>query len=248
MGRRGREASAQASGSRRARVRWCRRPCRVPHPWTQTRHARSPWSSRPDRGSPAPGVASTGEADQYAAVRKIMTSIGCDVKDAEPVVFDGIKIVPGPEIVLKPSFVVCPAEYKKQFPNPKKIKISPRSSLVVKGNGVTIESLDLDGALVIECEEGASGVIRDLVVKNEGWKKVANVSDASPEFIRIRGYYLKKVETKIITVRKDGTIDDHSPKLVVDSTQQAENNTQDLSRPSPREAGSKDGQSCCVIS
>ena len=196
----------------------------------------------------APGVASTGEADQYAAVRKIMTSIGCDVKDAEPVVFDGIKIVPGPEIVLKPSFVVCPAEYKKQFPNPKKIKISPRSSLVVKGNGVTIESLDLDGALVIECEEGASGVIRDLVVKNEGWKKVANVSDASPEFIRIRGYYLKKVETKIITVRKDGTIDDHSPKLVVDSTQQAENNTQDLSRPSPREAGSKDGQSCCVIS
>ncbi len=151
----------------------------------------------------APGVAATGEADQYAAVRKIMTSIGCKVEDAEPSVFQSIEVVAGPEIVLKPSFVVCPAEYKKHFPDPSKIKISSRSSLVIKGEGVTIESLDLDGALVIECEEGATGVIRNLVVKNKGWKKVIDESNASKEFIQIRGYHLEKVETKTIVFRKE---------------------------------------------
>ncbi len=159
----------------------------------------------------APGVAATGEADQYAAVRKIMKSIGCEIEDAETAVFDGIEVVPGPEIVLKPSFAVCPAEYKQQFPNPSKIKISSRSSLVVSGHGVVIDSLDLDGALVIECEEGASGVIRDLVVKNEGWKKVADKSETSAEYIRIRGYHLKKAETKVITFRKDGSIEGYTP-------------------------------------
>jgi len=159
----------------------------------------------------APGVAATGEADQYAAIRKIMTSIGCQVEEAAPDTYSGITVVPGPEIVLKPSFAVCPAEYKKQFPEPSKIKISARSSLVLKGSGVIIESLDLDGALVIECEEGATGVIRDLVVQNKGWVKVVDDSSDSPEYIRIRGYHLNKTETKTITFKKDGSIDGYSP-------------------------------------
>lgn len=159
----------------------------------------------------APGVAATGEADQYAAMRKIMTSIGCQVEDAQPAEFDGIKIVPGPEIVLKPSFAVCPAEYKKQFPCPSKIKISSRSSLVVEGCGVVIESLDLDGALVIKCEEGASGVIRNLVVRNNGWRKVNDTSPSNAEYLRIRGYRLEKDETKFILFKKDGSIEGYVP-------------------------------------
>lgn len=154
------------------------------------------------RKGTAPGVAATGEADQYAAVRKIMTSIGCKIEDAEPVEFEGIKVVAGPEIVLKPSFVTCPAEYKKNFPDPSKIKVSARSSLVIEGDGVIVESLDLDGALVIKCEKGATGVVRDLVVKNKGWKKVADTSSASEEFIQIRGYHLEKVETENIVFQK----------------------------------------------
>jgi len=158
----------------------------------------------------APGVAATGEADQYAAVRKIMTSIGCAVEDAPEATFSGIKVVPGPEIVTKPSFTVCPSEYKSRFPEPSKIKISGRSSLVVGGN-IIIESLDLDGALVIECEEGASGTISGLVVKNKGWEKVVDESSSSPEFIRIRGYALNKIETKKIVFKKDGSIEGYAP-------------------------------------
>lgn len=160
----------------------------------------------------APGVAASGEADQYGAVRKIMRSIGCDVQDAPVAYFSGISVVPGPEIVLRPSFVVCPAEYKAKFPNPSSIKISSKSSLIVEGD-VVIESLDLDGALIIKCEEGASGVLRDVRVKNKGWEKDVNISDTDPEFIRIRGYRMNKIETKTILFKKDGSVEGYAPKV-----------------------------------
>lgn len=162
----------------------------------------------------APGVAATGEADQYGAVRKIMTSMGCIVEDAPEATFSGIKIIPGPEIVTKPSFAVCPGEYKARFPKPSNIKISGRSSLVLSGN-IIIESLDLDGALVIECEEGASGTISSLVVQNKGWEKISDESSETPEYIRIRGYNLNKVETKRIIFKKDGSVEGYSPAPVV---------------------------------
>ena len=160
----------------------------------------------------AAGVAATGEADQYAAIRIIMSSIGCQVEEADEETFSGIKVIPGPQIVTKPSFTVVPVEYKRRFPNPSKIKISKNSTLVVSGD-VVIESLTLDGALVIECEEGASGTITDLVVENKGWEKVNDIADDSPEYIRIRGYKLNKIETKSITFKKDGTIEGYEPKV-----------------------------------
>jgi len=158
-----------------------------------------------------PGVAASGEADQYAAFRKILSSVGCQVEEAAEVTFSGIKFIPGPEIVLKPNFVLCPGEYKTKFPQPASVKISSRSSLVVNGSGIVIESLDLDGALVIECEDGASGVVRDLVVKNKGWEKVADESSTSEEFIRMRGYHMNKIETQKIIFRKDGTVEGLPP-------------------------------------
>jgi len=152
-----------------------------------------------------PGVAASGEADQYAAVRTIMSSIGCQVEDAPKSKYLGIEVTPGPEIVLGPKFASYPGEFKTRFPDPSKVKISACSSLVVNGNGVVIESLDLDGALVIECEDGASGVIRDLVVKNKGWQKVQDES-SDVEIIRMRGYRLDKTETKNVFFKKDGSV------------------------------------------
>ena len=84
---------------------------------------------------------------------------------------------------------------------------------------MTIESLDLDGALVIECEEGATGVIRDLVVKNKGWIKVPDEANAD-ETIKMRGYHLKKEETRTIVFKKDGTIEgDYDPNPSVEAPQ-----------------------------
>jgi len=171
-----------------------------------------------------PGVAASGETDQYAAVRKIMKSIGCEVEDADSETFSGISVIPGPAVVVKPSFAVCPAEYKEKFPSPSSIKISKSSSLVVNGADVVIESLTLDGALVINAEEGAKGVIRDLVVKNKGWVKVADESNDS-EIIRMRGYRLEKIETQTITLKKDGSIDGLSPKVETQEVPTTETST-----------------------
>lgn len=141
----------------------------------------------------APGVAATGEADQYTAYRIMMRTIGCQVEDAEPETHAGIKAVLSPEIVLKPNFVQCPHDYAERFPNPEKTKISSRSSLVISGP-VVVESLELDGALVIECPEDGKMVVKDQVIKNSGWSRIP-CGDDSPEPLKMRGYKLSKNET-----------------------------------------------------
>ena len=201
-----------------------------------------------------PGVAASGEADQYGAVCKILRALGCSVEEAAPATYAGISVVPGPQIVLKPSFVCCPAEYAAKFSDPSKVKISANSSLVVSGSGVTIESLDLDGALVIECEEGATGVIRNLVVKNKGWTKVADESSAD-ETIKMRGYHLKKDETRTIVFKKDGTIEgDYDPNTSADAPEAPkekviERGTKDLDKPTAEESAEDNGTcgSCIIL-
>ena len=101
-----------------------------------------------------PGTAATGEADQYAAQRKIMNLIGCNVETAKEKEFSGIKVNPGPAIVLKPDFVTYPGEYEEKFPFPTSVSISARSTLIVRGSGVKIESLKLDGTLIVDYPDG----------------------------------------------------------------------------------------------
>jgi hypothetical protein len=85
------------------------------------------------------------------------------------------------------------------------IKISGNSSLVLSGSGLVVESLDLDGALVVECEEGATGTIQNLSVKNSGWVKVSDDSNID-EVIQMRGYNMNKINTETIVFKKDGSI------------------------------------------
>jgi UDP-sugar pyrophosphorylase len=152
-----------------------------------------------------PGVAATGEADQYGAVRAILRSTGVQVEEAEPEIYQGITVVPGPAIVLAPDFVLCPRDYHKKFPTPEHVKISARSTLIVHGPGqVKIESLELDGALVIECMKGATdAVIRNVKISNQGWiRQAIGAGEQEPEAIQMRGYKLIKLETSNIVLRK----------------------------------------------
>ena len=153
----------------------------------------------------AAGTAATGEADQYQACRKIMQSIGCQVEDAAPEKFLGIEVIPGPQIVVYPNFACCPGEYKERFPSPENVKISARSSLVIRGKNVTINSLDLDGALIISVPDHLEVIINDLKVENEGWERQPVASDAEnePETIRMRGYKIKRNATAVIQKQRD---------------------------------------------
>lgn len=192
----------------------------------------------------SPGVAASGEADQYGAQAKILRSIGCVVGESSLDSFNGISVHLSPSIVLKPNFVTCPGDYKVKFPFPTLIKISARSSLVVEGENITVNSLDLDGALVIKSEEGAPlGTIDGVVVNNQGWvwEEVATTKEgeeAPTEVIRMRGYQLKKLETYTIIFKKDGT---------VEGLPQKSKSPQDFTRPSPDSETEKMTCGCLIL-
>ena len=152
------------------------------------------------KGSP-PGSALTGEADQYAAQRIMMRARGCHVEDAEPETYNGVTATVGPCIVLKSDFVCCPGEYNIKFPTPDKVKISSRSTLIVRGPGVIIESLDLDGTLIIDVERGEEAIVRDLVVKNDGWVRHA-VTETNNELVAMRGFKIERKDQKNVEVGK----------------------------------------------
>jgi len=202
------------------------------------------------KGSP-PGVAATGEADQSSAVCELLRSHGCTVHEGGKVTFINIDIRSGPDCVLKPSFATCVTEFKKKFPNPSAVSISGRSSLVLSGDGLVIESLNLDGALVIECEEGASGAIQDLSVTNEGWVKVSDEA-SKDEVIRIRGYHISKLETEKIVFKQDGSIEGNYPieqPVETPVERSIETVVGDLSKPASGEEQEGDTQCCasCTI-
>lgn len=158
----------------------------------------------------APGAAASGEADQYTALRLFLRAVGARVEDAPAQPYLGIQITPGPRVVFRPDFCVCTSEVRAKFPQPGRVKISPNSSLVIRGADVTVESLDLDGALEVDCEDGAPpGVIRDLIVRNQGWRnEPLEDNEDEDEILKMRGYRLHKIETHRIIFRKDGTMDE----------------------------------------
>jgi UDP-sugar pyrophosphorylase len=152
-----------------------------------------------------PATAATGEADQYGAYRKMMKAIGCQVEEADATTYRGIKVIPGPQIVLKPNFVCCPGEYKNKFPKPEYIRISPNSTLIVRGSGVVIESLKLDGCLVIDVDDGEKIRIKGEVVKNEGWIRVKD-ENSKDEIIKMRGYRIERKDGKWIELRSSSGV------------------------------------------
>lgn len=144
-----------------------------------------------------PGTAASGEADQYNSYRLMLRTIGCRIEQGPVETYKGINVTLGPAVVLKPSFVCCPAEYKTKFPYPERVRISSRSTLIVRGEGVVIESLDLDGACIIDCPQGEEVLIKDRVIRNEGWVFVRD-EDSQDEKTKMRGYRLVRKDAERI--------------------------------------------------
>jgi len=69
---------------------------------------------------------------------------------------------------------------------------------VVRGSGVVIESLQLDGTLIIDYPDGKPLTIRDLVVENAGWVRVAD-EESDNEIIKMRGYRIEKRAEEVLT-------------------------------------------------
>lgn len=157
------------------------------------------------RAAPVPACAASGEADRYGAFSRYLRLLGADVASAEATPRAGVEVCLGPAIVLEPSFALTIGECAARFPTPKDLHISARSSFVVQGGGVTIESLTLDGALCIKACDGASVTVRGLSVSNAGWQfQDLPDSGGASEVLAMRGYDLVRKEQRDIVVSEPG--------------------------------------------
>eukprot|EP00301_Raphidiophrys_heterophryoidea_P009043 c13349_g1_i1.p1 GENE.c13349_g1_i1~~c13349_g1_i1.p1 ORF type:complete len:617 (-),score=184.27 c13349_g1_i1:65-1855(-) len=137
--------------------------------------------------------ASSGEADIYYVSRRVLADHGVKVAvEGSKTTYAGVAVSEGAHVVLGPSFACTLAEIRQRFPQPSSVSISDKSTLVLEGD-VVVESLELDGTLIVRAQQGAQVVIRDLKVKNSGYQfKPITPSDNQPEMYQIRGYVLDK--------------------------------------------------------
>ena len=152
-----------------------------------------------------PHSASSSEMAVYHFHAQALRTLGASVGEAAPRTFRGVGVDVGAAIVLAPSFAPCFTLLKEKLPNPSQISITSKSTLVVRGEKVIIEQLELDGALTIEVEDGGKLTIKSLKVANEGWE-FAELDDAKQEAAdektQIRGFELLQHEHRFIKVSK----------------------------------------------
>ena len=115
--------------------------------------------------------AASGEADAYTSGCEMLSAAGVPIAPANDVVMAGVRIALGARVVIDPTFGVGVAAWRQKLPSPQAVRLSNRSTLLLQGElrGLRIESLDLDGALVLRMCEGANVTLRNVRVANSGW-------------------------------------------------------------------------------
>ena len=137
-----------------------------------------------------PSCAYTAETDQYNCHAQILRLIGVQCPPATPKSYLNITCVPGPQIVLLPSFGIFPSILKSKFVHPERVEITQRSTLVIEGD-VEIHSLRLDGALKLIAIPGTKLIVNagdhdDLCATSEQRYSSKIISNA--------GYIYKEID------------------------------------------------------
>ncbi|MEK7307601.1 MAG: UTP--glucose-1-phosphate uridylyltransferase, partial [Nitrospirota bacterium] len=154
-----------------------------------------------------PDSMATGEADHYKYFRKLLAQAGVDIDiEGNERTSWGVPYQEGAKVVLSPDFAMTEQEVINKVTGG---TISDRSTLIVDGQDITIENLQLDGTLIIKTAPGVKLTVKDLKVSNKGWRFVdlteEEMNDSTvPTYLKIRGYKLVKDEEKIIEITEPG--------------------------------------------
>lgn len=139
-----------------------------------------------------PESAASAESDFHLAGRMKLRAAGMDVVDAPERKIEGVPVVPGPRVLLRPSFAMTRAEVREKISGG---RIEGEATLLLDGRNIRLENVSLaDGAaLVVRACDGAHVTIRNLRVENDGFALTLlddeeKASPATPEYLRIRGY------------------------------------------------------------
>mmetsp|Transcript_22234 Transcript_22234/g.33130 ORF Transcript_22234/g.33130 Transcript_22234/m.33130 type:complete len:613 (+) Transcript_22234:75-1913(+) len=148
-----------------------------------------------------PESACSGEADAYKINRmKVATLKDAKISvDGNEIEFNRIKTKVGAKLVFQPSFACTMSEFKKKFPKPENISIGNEATIVLDGEGITVEKLQMNsGYLSVTACPGAEVVIdykgdsSPLKMKAEGKFDEGSSSFSYPEGLEekycIRGY------------------------------------------------------------
>ena len=147
-----------------------------------------------------PATASSAEMEFYRAhVLKLQAVVPqAQVADGAVQTFADIPLETGPRVVLTPGLAVTTAELQAKLGGGGgQLTVSGRSTLVLDGPNIRVESLDLDGTLVVKAGPKAQVTVRDAVVRNGGWQLVPSGPDAAEEE-RIRGFRVAKEDGVVV--------------------------------------------------
>ena len=192
------------------------------------------------KGEPTHSAAAA-EADAYRANCFLLSSLGAKIEGGgggggggggesgafTKREFKGVPVELWPAVSWSPLFALTMDDLERRLRDPTKITVSPGSALVVRlpvkkssssssspfeVGSVSIEGLDLDGALEVEVHPGASlriggsgGDAAPAVVRNGGWRFV-ELDDAKPaaEEARMRGFKVCKRDGEKVVFAEPG--------------------------------------------
>ncbi len=139
----------------------------------------------------SPESAATAESDFYHANRTRLIAAGATINEAPEELILGVPIVPGPKVLLRPSFAMTLADARGKISG---CTLSDEATLVLNGKDIQLENVELAGrsALIVNACEGATVVVKGRF-SNDGFELVKLTeaelaSDRVPEYLRIRGY------------------------------------------------------------
>mmetsp|Transcript_735 Transcript_735/g.2392 ORF Transcript_735/g.2392 Transcript_735/m.2392 type:complete len:429 (-) Transcript_735:28-1314(-) len=158
-------------------------------------------------GSPSHS-ATAGEFDVYRCGCKLLELAGATVEVGAKASYNGIEVEGWPMVVLSPDFATCLADVRSKVKGDS-VKVTGRSTLIIEGEGVQIDHLELDGALHIKAAKGVRVHIKSLKVKNKGLRlaPVGEESKEHPEMYRLRGFRPERVEMAEIHREEPGVYD-----------------------------------------
>uniref|UniRef100_A0A7N0V1U0 UTP-monosaccharide-1-phosphate uridylyltransferase n=1 Tax=Kalanchoe fedtschenkoi TaxID=63787 RepID=A0A7N0V1U0_KALFE len=148
--------------------------------------------------------ATSGEMAIYRTNSLILKKAGVQIDDPIKDVFNGQEVEVWPRVTWHPKWGLSFTEVKKKVSA--NCSISQPSTLVLNGRNIHLNSLSLNGALIISSVEGAEVKIEGQV-QNSGWtlEKVDYQDTSIPEEIRIRGFRINKVDQLDANYDQPGT-------------------------------------------
>ncbi len=175
--------------------------------WTYSPVKNSHAEALPKAAAGNPGRSAVeGEFEYYAASSHALRAVGVPLPAPGAFSADGLAVKDVPKIVFSHGFTNSFSDMARKFPNPAGVRFANNAAaLVLRGAGIVVESLDLDGALEVVAAPGANVVIRGLTVRNAGVAFVPLEKGADvPDWKKIRGFAVERKEVRTVVFDTPG--------------------------------------------